>query len=119
MGNLAYLSGTKHLLAKEIHTVESMFMQLGIYKRGGLLDSIETNFMFMEEIKAKQYEDGDLYEPTSNIAICKSQGNTLDVDAVLKYNGRICVPRVDDLILVFDGSSWLTLFYSSGRNKDV
>lgn len=119
MGSLAYLSGTKHLLAKEIHTVESMFMQLGIYRRGGLLDSIETNFMFMEEIKAKQYEDGDLYEPTSNIAICKSQGTTLDVDAVLKYNGRICVPRVDDLILVFDESSWLTLFYSSGRNKYV
>lgn len=28
----------------------------------------------------------------------KSQVTTLDADGVLNYNGRICVPRVDDLI---------------------
>ncbi|WMV38641.1 hypothetical protein MTR67_032026, partial [Solanum verrucosum] len=41
MGNLACLSVAKRPLAKEIQTLESKFMQLGISERGGVLASIE------------------------------------------------------------------------------
>ena len=82
MDILAYMSGTKHLLAKEIQNLESKFMQLGLFERGGLLASIKDKSMFMEEIKFKQFEDGYLDEIISKIVISRSQGTTLDADGV-------------------------------------
>ena len=51
--------------------------------------------MYIEVIKAKQFEDGDLDEVRTKIAIGKSQVTTLDAQGVLNYKGKICVPRVD------------------------
>ncbi|WMV51117.1 hypothetical protein MTR67_044502 [Solanum verrucosum] len=62
MGSLACLSITKGPLAKEIQTLESKFMQLGISEKGGVLASIEVKATFIEEIKAKQVEDENLEE---------------------------------------------------------
>ncbi|WMV07513.1 hypothetical protein MTR67_000898, partial [Solanum verrucosum] len=53
IGSLAYLSVTKRPLAKEIQTLESKFMQLGISERGGVLDSIEVKVTFIQKTKAK------------------------------------------------------------------
>lgn len=53
MGSLDYLS-----VANEIHALESMFMQLSISTRGGVLYCIEAKSMFMEEIKDKQFKYG-------------------------------------------------------------
>ncbi|WMV32330.1 hypothetical protein MTR67_025715 [Solanum verrucosum] len=55
--SLACLSVTNRPLAKEIQTWESKFMQLSISERGGVLASIEVRATFIEEIKAKQFED--------------------------------------------------------------
>ncbi|WMV38267.1 hypothetical protein MTR67_031652, partial [Solanum verrucosum] len=60
ISSLACLSVTKRSLAKEIQTLESKFMQLGISKRGGVLASIEVRATFIDEIKAKQFEDENL-----------------------------------------------------------
>ncbi|WMV24152.1 hypothetical protein MTR67_017537 [Solanum verrucosum] len=60
IGNLAFLGVSKRLLAREIQTLESMFMQLGISEKGGVLASIEVRATFIEEIKAKQFEDENL-----------------------------------------------------------
>ncbi|KAH0702090.1 hypothetical protein KY285_016368 [Solanum tuberosum] len=98
IGSLAYLSVTKRLLAKEIQTLESKFVQLGISERGGLLASIEAKSTFIEKIKSNKFKDENLKKLSTKIAMGKSQGNTLDADGVLDYKGRICVPRVDDLI---------------------
>ncbi|KAH0669726.1 hypothetical protein KY285_023887 [Solanum tuberosum] len=43
-------------------TSESKFMQLDISKRGGVLASIEVRDTFIDEIKAKQFEDENLEE---------------------------------------------------------
>ena len=53
--------------------LECMFMQFGISESGGLLANVEAKSMFIEEIKAKQFEDGDLDEIRTKIAIVKSQ----------------------------------------------
>lgn len=60
MGDLDHLSRTKQPLAKEIHTLESKFVQLGISESGWLSDSFEAKSMFIEEIKAKKFEYGYL-----------------------------------------------------------
>ncbi|WMV41691.1 hypothetical protein MTR67_035076 [Solanum verrucosum] len=64
MGSLACLSVTKRPLAKEIQTLEFKFMQLGISERGGMLASIEVRVTFIEEIKAKKFEDENLERMT-------------------------------------------------------
>ncbi|KAH0773664.1 hypothetical protein KY290_010801 [Solanum tuberosum] len=69
MGSLACLSVSKRPLAKEIQTLESKFMQLGISERGGVLTSIEVRATFIDEIKAKQFEDEKLEELRDKIAI--------------------------------------------------
>ncbi|WMV58887.1 hypothetical protein MTR67_052272 [Solanum verrucosum] len=98
MGILTCLSVTKRPLAKEIQTLEFKFMQLGISEKGGVLASIEISAMFIEEIKAKQFEDENLNEVKKKSVIGKAHETTLDVEGVLSIKGRICVPRVDDLI---------------------
>ena len=75
-----------------------MFMQLGISESCGLLASVEGTYMFIEEIMSKKFEDGHLDELRKKIAIGNSQGTHLDANSLLNYKGRICVPRVDDLI---------------------
>ncbi|WMV09643.1 hypothetical protein MTR67_003028 [Solanum verrucosum] len=60
--------------------------------------SIELRDTFIEEIKAKQFEDENLNELKMKTTIGKAQKTTLDADGVLSFNGRICVHRVDDLI---------------------
>ncbi|WMV30008.1 hypothetical protein MTR67_023393 [Solanum verrucosum] len=98
MGSLAYLSVTKKPLAKEIQTLESTFMQLGISEKGMVLASIEVRATLIEEIKPKQFEDENLNELKEKTENVKAQETTLDADGVLSIKGRICVPRVDDVI---------------------
>ncbi|KAH0654669.1 hypothetical protein KY289_032347 [Solanum tuberosum] len=101
MGSLVCLSVSKRPLAKEIQTLESKFMQLGISERGGVLASIEVRATFIEEIKAKQFEDENLNELKKKTTIGKAQETTLDAEEIV---GKI---------------SWLAIFYSSGCDQDV
>ncbi|KAH0672776.1 hypothetical protein KY290_026933 [Solanum tuberosum] len=71
---------------------------LRISERGGVLASIEVRATFIEEIKAKQFEDDNLEELNKKTMIGKAQKTTLDADGALNSKGRICVPRIDDLI---------------------
>ena len=63
-----------------------------------MLASIKSKSMLMEDIKAKQFEDGNLEEHRTKIAIAKSQETTLDMDGVLNHKGGIYVTRVVNLI---------------------
>ena len=73
-------------------------MKFDISERGRVLASIEAKCMFMKDIKTKQLKGGNLEELRTKISIGKFQENTLDEDGLLNHKGRICVPRVDDLI---------------------
>ncbi|WMV14154.1 hypothetical protein MTR67_007539 [Solanum verrucosum] len=98
MGSLACLGVSKRPLAKKIQTLESKFMQLGIFEKGGVLASIESSPTFIEEIKAKQFKDESLNELRKKTMSCKAQDVVLDAGGVLSFKERICVPRVDYLI---------------------
>ena len=62
MGCLIFLSVTRGSLAKEIQTLESKCMQLGILEKSGVLASIRVRAMFIEEIQAKKFVDENLNE---------------------------------------------------------
>ncbi len=59
MGSLFGWRISKWSFAKEIQIWESKLMQLGILETGGVLASIEVSATFIDEIKAKQFEDVD------------------------------------------------------------
>ncbi|WMV42147.1 hypothetical protein MTR67_035532, partial [Solanum verrucosum] len=73
MGSIACLGVSNRPLAKETQTLESNFIELGISKKGGVLASIEVRPTFIEEIKAKQFEDEKLNELRKKIVSSKAQ----------------------------------------------
>ena len=83
IGILSYLSVTKRPSAKDIQNLQSKLMQLGISKRGGLLATIEVKATFIEEIKAKQFENENLKELKEKMVNGKSQETTLDAGGAL------------------------------------
>ncbi|KAH0746217.1 hypothetical protein KY285_007874 [Solanum tuberosum] len=101
MGSLACLSITKQTLAKEIQTLECKFMQLGISEKGWVLASIDVRATFIEEIKAKQFEDGNLNELEKKTVMGKAQETTLDAEEIV------------------DRIPWLSIFHPSEYDQDV
>ncbi|KAH0641913.1 hypothetical protein KY290_033526 [Solanum tuberosum] len=63
-----------------------------------VLASNEVRATFIEEIKAKQFEDENLNELKKKTVSGKAQETTLDAEDVLSFKGMICVPQVNDLI---------------------
>ncbi|WMV58920.1 hypothetical protein MTR67_052305 [Solanum verrucosum] len=81
MGSFVCLSATKRPLAKEIQTLVSKFIQLGISEKGRVLASIKVKATFIEEIKAKKFEHENLNELKKKTVIGKAQETTLDAEA--------------------------------------
>lgn len=92
-------------------------MQYGILERGGLLDSIEVRDTFMEESKAKKFEDENLEDLRRKTTIGKAQETILYENGVLKFRGRICVPWLDDFIEKLSAVSWFAICYPPGVTK--
>lgn len=98
MGNLACLAVTKRLLANEMHSLANGFMQLDISQRGGLLTNVEARFTFLDQIKAKQFEDVKLSEIRDKVLHGEAEEAILDGEGILHIKERDCVPHVGNLI---------------------
>ncbi|WMV25987.1 hypothetical protein MTR67_019372 [Solanum verrucosum] len=90
---IQYYSGKANVVAAALSQ-----KTLGISEKGGVLAIIEIRPTFIEEIKAKQFEDESLNELRKKTVSSKAQVVVLDVGDVLNFKGRIFVPRVDDLV---------------------
>ncbi|WMV32393.1 hypothetical protein MTR67_025778 [Solanum verrucosum] len=71
---------------------------IGHLRKRWVLASIEVRATFIVEIKAKQLEDENLNDLRKKIVIIKAQDIILDSGGELSFKGKICVPRVGDLI---------------------
>ncbi|WMV32386.1 hypothetical protein MTR67_025771 [Solanum verrucosum] len=67
-------------------------------KKRWVLASIEVRATSIDEIKAKQLEDENLNDLRKKTLIIKAQDIILDAEGELSFKGKICVPRVGDLI---------------------
>ncbi|XP_049405230.1 uncharacterized protein LOC125868675 [Solanum stenotomum] len=68
--------------------------ELSISVKCGVLASIEVRPTFIEEIKVKLFEDGNLNELKKKTVSGKAQDVVLDAGGVLSFMGRICVPEL-------------------------
>lgn len=101
MGSLAYLRVTRRPLSKEILTLVMSLMQFGMSKRGRVFTSVELRPIFLDQIKAKQFEDAKFNKIRNKVVYSEIQKTALDVYGVLRMRRPLCMPHVDDVIPSF------------------
>ena len=96
-------------MAREIQTLANDFMRLEVNEKGGFLASVEARSSFLNKIKGKQFDDEKLSQIRDMVLRGEAKEAIMDEEGVLRIKGRVCVPRVDDLIHTI-----LTEAHSSG-----
>ena len=98
MESLAHLQVSRHPLAREIQTLANNFMRLEVLEKGGFLACVEARSSFFDKIKGKQFSDEKLSRIRDMVLRGEAKEARINEEGVLRFKGRVCVPRVDDLI---------------------
>ena len=98
MGSLAHLQVSRRPLAREVQTLSNDFMRFEVNEKGGLLACVEARSSFLDNIKGKQFNDEKLIRIRDKVLGGEAKEVIMDEEGVLRIKGRVCVPRVDDLI---------------------
>ena len=98
MGSLAHLQFSRRPLAREVQTLANNFMRLEVNEKGGFLASVEARSSFLYKIKGKQFTDEKLIRIRDKVLRGEAKEAKINEKGVLRIKGRVCVPRVDDLI---------------------
>ena len=59
---------------------------------------VEARSSFLDKIKGKQFNDEKLIQIRDKVLQGEAKEVTVDEEGVLRIKGRVCVPRLDDLI---------------------
>ena len=98
MGSLAHLQVSRRPLAREVQTLANDLMRLEVNEKGGLLACVEARSSFLDKIKGKQFTDEKVIRIRDKVLRGEAKEATFDEEGVLRIKGRVCAPRVDDLI---------------------
>ena len=98
MGNLAHLQVSIRPLAREVQTLANDFMRLEVNEKGGFLAYVEATSSFLDKIKGKQFTDEKLIRIRDKVLRGEAKEAKINEEGVLRIKGRVCVPRVDDLL---------------------
>ena len=98
MGSLAHLHVSRRLLAREVQTLANDFMRLEVLEKGGFLACVEARSSFLDKIKGKQFFDEKLSRIRDMVLRGEAKEAIIDEEGILRIKGRVCVPRVDNLI---------------------
>ena len=98
MSSLAHLQVSRRPLAREVQTLANDFMRLEVLDKGELLACVEARYSFLDKIKGNQFADEKLSRIRDMVLRGEAKEAAIDEEGVLRIKGRVCVPRVDDLI---------------------
>ena len=73
-------------------------MRLEVNEKGGFLACVEARSSFLDKIKGKKFNDEKLIRIRDKVLQGEAKEATIDEEGVLRIKGRVCIPRVDDLI---------------------
>ncbi|XP_060211994.1 uncharacterized protein LOC132639572 [Lycium barbarum] len=93
MGSLAKLVASDRPLAREVQTLGNSFVCLDISVLDRVLACVEARSFLLEWIRAQQFEDAQLCKICDKVLRGKAM-----LKGILRIKGRVCVPRVGDLI---------------------
>ena len=115
MGSMSHVEEIKKDLVKDVKRFSRMGVQLEDSPNCGFTVHHNSESSLVVEVKYKQRLDQSLME-LKELVLCKlNKFFSIRGDGVLRYQGRLCVPNVDDLRNSDPrGSSWFSLFDSSG-----
>ena len=85
-------------MAREVTTLANDFIRLEVLEKGGILACVEARSSFLDKIKGKQFTDEKLIWIRDKVLRGETKEEKIDEEGVLRIKGRVCVPRVDDLI---------------------
>ena len=95
-------------------------MRLEVNEKGGLLASVESRSSFLDKIKGKQFNDEKLIRIRDKVLRGEAKEAQINEGGVLRIKGRVCVPRVDDLInTILTEAHSLRYSIHPGGNQDV
>ena len=97
MGSLAMLQVDERPLARDVQSLANSFVRLDISEPGKVLAYMEARSSLLEQIRAQQFDDGDLCKIRDKVLKGEAKTAILDSEGVLRIKGRICVPRTSDL----------------------
>ena len=98
MRNLAHLQVSRRPLARQVQTLANVLVRLEVNEKGGFLACVEARSSFLDQIKGKQFTDEKLIRIRDKVLRGEAKEAIMDEEGVLRIKGRVCVPRVDDLI---------------------
>ena len=88
-------------MVREVQTLANDFMRLEVLEKGGFLACVEARSSFLDKIKGRQFADEKLSRIRETVLRGEAKGAIIDEEGILRIKGRVCVPRVDDLIHTF------------------
>ncbi|WMV32713.1 hypothetical protein MTR67_026098 [Solanum verrucosum] len=97
MGSLALLQAGERPLTRDVQSLANSFMRLDILESGKVLAYMEAKSSLLEQIRAQQFNDGDLCKIRDKVSKREAKDATLDSEGVLRIKGRICVPQTGEL----------------------
>ena len=97
MGSLAMLQVGERPLSRDVQSLANSFVRLDISESGKVLAYMEARSSLLEQIRAQQFDDGDLCKIRDKVLKGEAKAAILDSEGVLRIKGRICVPRIGDL----------------------
>ncbi|KAH0757160.1 hypothetical protein KY290_020653 [Solanum tuberosum] len=98
MGSLSFLSVEERPLAMDIQFLANSMIRLDISDSRRVLAHMGVQSSLLDRIRGCQFEDEALVALRDRVLAGDAGQATLDPDGVLRFAGRICVPRVGDLI---------------------
>ena len=98
MRSLTHLQVSRRSLAREVQNLANDFMRLEVLEKGGFMACVEARSSFLDKIKGKQFTDEKLIRIRDKVLRGEAKDAKIDEEGVLRIKGRVCVPRVDDLI---------------------
>ncbi|XP_075096463.1 uncharacterized protein LOC142174547 [Nicotiana tabacum] len=97
MGSFTRLSVVKRPIVKEAQQIASKRVRLDEEYDGRLIANMGAKSTLVEQVEAKQFEDASLLKLKEGVLSGKIKNFALDENGVMRLNGRVCVPNMDDL----------------------
>ncbi|XP_015164045.1 uncharacterized protein [Solanum tuberosum] len=98
MVSVAHIEDEKKELVREVHRLARLGVQLRDSSKGGFMVHHCSESSLVVEVKSKQHLDTTLMELTESVLDKSVEAFSQGRDGVLRYQGRLCVPDVDDLM---------------------
>ena len=97
MCSLAMLQADGRHLARDVQSLANSFVILDISESGKVLAYMEARPSLLEQIRAQQFDDGDLCKIRDKVLKGEAKASILDSEGVLRIKCRICVSHTCDL----------------------